>query len=444
MIRKTFINNKVIIEIDDFLSSEDCDQILEKRFNLFTKANSHYPQYYRNNNRIEEDNIELSHSLFKKLKEESIDELEPTVALNTKLRFCQYQTDQMFSKHQDGVFFLDDKKCSSLSFVLYLNEEFSGGRTLFFEERNDAKHKYMIRPQKGKLVVFDHTIWHSGEQVNEGEKYILRSDLLMEKTTISHHKGYIWCLCKVNDQQFFSGGRDGYVKLWDVNLSKIKEFNLHTKSVLSIQQIDTNFYISTSRDGSIKKWNISGNVTLTKNVKSIAICSAHSNDCFVTGNVNGSLIIYSKDLEVINEFSIHSSWVWGLMIVNNVIYSISEDGRLIRSTFYGESEELMKVDEGLFSVSLVKDKIACGSRSGKIYYYSLDNGGVSVKQVHKDIIRKIMFCNERTISVGEDNVMMIDGQSKIEHENFIQDVILMPGLLISAGFDGHLIKTDLG
>ena len=52
MIKRTFIEQKSIIEIDEFLSGEMCQNLISKRQNSFSKARSHYPNYYRNNNMI--------------------------------------------------------------------------------------------------------------------------------------------------------------------------------------------------------------------------------------------------------------------------------------------------------------------------------------------------------------------------------------------------------
>ncbi len=169
MIAKTIIDKKLVIEIENFITGEECDQLLSNRISKFEKAISHYPKYYRNNDRLEEDNPTLTEELLKKVKQFKLNELENVKRLNDKLRFCQYKIGQEFTKHQDGIYYPNEKEASSLTFLLYLNDtdQFTGGETQFFKSKTDSQVVHEIIPVKGKLVIFDHTLWHNGNQVKK-------------------------------------------------------------------------------------------------------------------------------------------------------------------------------------------------------------------------------------------------------------------------------------
>ena len=74
---------------------------------------------------------------------------------------------------------------SKFTFLLYLNDytDFRGGETLFYNTKADTIPTKTILPEKGKLVIFDHTLWHQGALVDHGNKYILRSDIIVKKNS---------------------------------------------------------------------------------------------------------------------------------------------------------------------------------------------------------------------------------------------------------------------
>jgi hypothetical protein len=36
----------------------------------------------------------------------------------------------------------------------------------------------MVKPEEGKMLMFNHSLLHSGEELLEGIKYVLRTDLI--------------------------------------------------------------------------------------------------------------------------------------------------------------------------------------------------------------------------------------------------------------------------
>lgn len=68
--------------------------------------------------------------------------------------------------------------------MIYLNsarDNFTGGRTLFYKNQTDDNILAEYTPHEGDLIIFDHNIWHKGEMVNQGEKYVMRSDVIYQK-----------------------------------------------------------------------------------------------------------------------------------------------------------------------------------------------------------------------------------------------------------------------
>lgn len=103
---------------------------------------------------------------------ESLVELQ---GLNERFRLCRYDVGQSFKKHCDGSFNRGHKYWSFLTLMVYLNDEFTGGKTIFYDKSNQVTHE--IRPKTGLAIVFFQTSKypHIGEEIQTGRKYILRT-----------------------------------------------------------------------------------------------------------------------------------------------------------------------------------------------------------------------------------------------------------------------------
>lgn len=63
-------------------------------------------------------------------------------------------------------------ECSERTFMIYLNDDFTGGQTAFYEFDVD------VAPRLGMALVFQHRLLHEGCTVRSGVKYVLRSDVM--------------------------------------------------------------------------------------------------------------------------------------------------------------------------------------------------------------------------------------------------------------------------
>ena len=103
--------------------------------------------------------------------------------------FYKYNDGEYFKEHYDGER-KDGNKKSFFTILIYLNEDFDGGETTFIHhDRKMIKNKLKdnlvltpIVPKKGQLLVFKHNILHEGSLLKSGEKIILRSDIMYEKS----------------------------------------------------------------------------------------------------------------------------------------------------------------------------------------------------------------------------------------------------------------------
>lgn len=146
----------------------------------------------RNNTRVVIDAPNMAMELWERVRAHVDPQHEgATIAgLNDRFRVYQYEQGQRFFPHVD-VRTVVPRGETRASFMIYLNDEFEGGSTRFFEvkEKNsrrgegrgrkfDNRVRFAVRPPVGSVVVFDHLLLHEGAEVTAGLKYAVRSDLI--------------------------------------------------------------------------------------------------------------------------------------------------------------------------------------------------------------------------------------------------------------------------
>lgn len=102
--------------------------------------------------------------------------------LNPQFRFCRYTPGQKFAPHYDGGLIVDETEQARFTFMIYLNGGFEGGSTNFLSDHTTPGPQgtllVSLPPTAGMLLVFEQNIYHEGEALRSGVKYMMRSDLM--------------------------------------------------------------------------------------------------------------------------------------------------------------------------------------------------------------------------------------------------------------------------
>lgn len=168
-----------ILEIPNFLDAAHCQELIERSEvagYLDAKVRTHTGEEsmpgVRNNAKTVVEWPELVDTMWAKVQRLGLPVLDSKVpaGLPRSLRFYRYDPGQRFKMHKDGPW-KEDGMVSEWTMLVYLNDGFEGGRTLF---RDGA----VIVPKTGSALLFIHRTWHEGEEVIAGTKYALRSDVL--------------------------------------------------------------------------------------------------------------------------------------------------------------------------------------------------------------------------------------------------------------------------
>ena len=192
--------------LQGLLSVDECRRFvaLTEKLGYLPDAAVSLPRSVRHNDNvtwvIDLDSVEIiwqrCRDAFSKLNDPHID--KPAVGLNARLRFYRYQEGDFFAPHTDGAWFGSavtngqletdafGDRYSQYSLVLFLTDDFSGGRTEFYINSNDdafGRVSIPVSTSVGSAICFPHGghPWHcahSSEPITNGTKYIIRTDVL--------------------------------------------------------------------------------------------------------------------------------------------------------------------------------------------------------------------------------------------------------------------------
>ncbi|WP_167856218.1 2OG-Fe(II) oxygenase [Hymenobacter metallicola] len=463
-------------------SAAACDALLTPAIKAQLRpAATHYPTYYRNNERCIVDSEALARQLFTVIEPMLPSELpaeQPAgqpwrlKQLNSRLRFCRYAAGQYFHRHLDGMYHESETVQSRLTFMVYLNDaaDFSGGRTLFYRNKDDAQVWAEYHPAKGDLIVFDHRLWHEGEQLEAGEKYVLRSDILYETTPqpvpqsvpfAPGHLGYIWQVLPFGEE-LLSAGRDKLIKVWGRTGELRQHLAGHQNSILSLCQLNAQTLLSGSRDMTVKVWGRDAQgFTLRRSLDlhPATILSLHrlTDQLFVSTAADGLIKISDELGQVHHSLAGHTDWVWqAVPVAAELLVSSSEDGTL-RLWNWRRNTGLQCIGHGLPPAhALLFDpeqrRLLAGNYAGQIQIWQADASlqhweVLTTLAAHHGIVRTLTLLPDgRLVSGGEDSKVKVwdlatgTCQQEMAHNDFVQSTAWLreSRQLISASYDGRL------
>lgn len=171
--------------IPNFLSSIECNNFI----NLLEES----PDVERldTRNRLMFHSEELAEILWNRLvpyfdKKVVIDEFGDewtAYGTNDRFRLVKYDTNDEFALHEDGFFYNNYDERSFATFMMYLNDvdEENGGATTFVD------HSIKLQPKEGLCLAFlVDRLFHKGDPITSGEKYILRTDVMYRCTKMKN------------------------------------------------------------------------------------------------------------------------------------------------------------------------------------------------------------------------------------------------------------------
>jgi hypothetical protein len=229
-----------LFQLEPLLSSAECEALIKQATDAgLEPVDWEYSPEYRKCDRVVVRSPTLATELWTRLRahleRDDVYDVRPfgfdqqgtwrPIGVNECIRFTRYSAGDHFQPHRDGSFVVNDEVRSIYTVMIYLSSHktHEGGSTKFFESlsmpssvpedewqqsrymsyesRRRAKKrqqsgtaedgttrgqcKFEIDAEPGKALCFTHDIWHSGEGVHSGFKYILRTDLMFERVSLT-------------------------------------------------------------------------------------------------------------------------------------------------------------------------------------------------------------------------------------------------------------------
>ena len=170
--------------LENCFTKKECNQFIELGNKIGFNKLKDYHVSYRNNTRFMLSSSSLANELYKRINyyipETLYNNSWKKDGLNDFFRFCKYEKGRIFGIHQDSSYIQNNNRRSWLTCMLYLNET-NGGNTRFFKDNYDKKIICELPPKEGQILLFDPDIWHDGDKVLSGEKYIIRTEVMYLK-----------------------------------------------------------------------------------------------------------------------------------------------------------------------------------------------------------------------------------------------------------------------
>lgn len=182
---KISLDGERIFVLRDFLTPAECEAFIEASertgYADATIATLDGPvliKDVRNNTRVMVDDVSLAARLWQRARPQLPERMasRSAVGFNERMRYYRYDPGQKFEMHYDGFFGRPNGERSFLTFMIYLNDDFTGGETRFYE--NAGRERLTVRPGRGMALVFEHEQLHEGAPVLTGRKYVLRTDVM--------------------------------------------------------------------------------------------------------------------------------------------------------------------------------------------------------------------------------------------------------------------------
>ena len=172
-----------VYKIDNLLGDDEC----HKYINMFKNKDivEHINDKHRKYHRVQFDDQKLADQLFLKIKDYLPNKIKKIAdGMNSHIRLSMYDPGQFFGIHKDGINFDQNNKqrMSYATLNIFLNDNFRGGETTFYE-KDKKKIKFVCKPQTGSGSFFYSQQFHEGNKLISGNKYLLRTDLM-----INHNK----------------------------------------------------------------------------------------------------------------------------------------------------------------------------------------------------------------------------------------------------------------
>jgi predicted 2-oxoglutarate/Fe(II)-dependent dioxygenase YbiX len=439
----------------------------------FQATGGDYPPSYRDNDRQVRDDAARAEAVFARIRPFLPERLVDAAGdgwrlkgLNPRFRFCRYRGGQRFCIHRDGAHAPSSEERSHLTCMLYLNDsaEFTGGATRYYAERAEGSELLgVVRPEAGTLIVFDHELWHDGEAVSSGTKYVMRTDVLYTREAparrpmadvLTGHQGYVWSVLARRNGSLATASRDGTVRLWRPDGDTWRPEAVlqgHSASVVALAEDSRGRLWSASRDRTVRRWEAGASRVIGRHEGAALCLAALADGLLASGGADGVIHLWSTEGEHRGTLHGHTGWVWALVpLEGGLLASASEDGtvRLWHTASLSEASAPAHAGAPVRALAaLPSGELISGQATGELTVWRRTEARTlqarGTHRVHTGAVCAITaLSGGRIASGGEDDGIHLTRLPDFapllsyRHAGFVRSLAALPGgQLASASYD---------
>jgi prolyl 4-hydroxylase len=174
-LKSLFISKQIksnIIVIDNFLSKEKCQQLIDL-LNNYSFSKAHQYENGRCNKEVFIEDDKIKSIFLEQIKKLRLSGFKKILEYHEPFEFYKYEIGDFILPHEDSSIIFESGEESNFTALVYLNDDFFGGST-FFTNLNKK-----ITPKSGTLLLFKHNLVHESQKIEYGTKYIYRSNWLI-------------------------------------------------------------------------------------------------------------------------------------------------------------------------------------------------------------------------------------------------------------------------
>ena len=163
-----------MIEIEEFLTSQECDYFIQQISTKDTTTNFTDSGKFKNDKYKD---FKLATTLFNKIPI-NLKNKHNLKRPNNLIMTAMYTPNDSFGLHLDtGLYYnINTKEKTTHTMLIYLNDNFVGGETQFYDEFGNETE--IVYPKKGKCLIFDINLWHKANKIYSGNKYWIGIEII--------------------------------------------------------------------------------------------------------------------------------------------------------------------------------------------------------------------------------------------------------------------------
>ena len=469
------------LEIPDLFSDEECQDLIRRANECgFSQTDTAYPAAYRNNDRLVLDDEALAALIYDRIRHHLAHRLDTSgrswkpIGCNAHFRFCRYAHGQAFTVHRDGAYARSNGDRSWMTCQVYLNsqQEFVGGETRFYSDRDDTHPDYGVIPHAGKAILFDHAWWHDGAPVTSGTKYVMRTDVMFATvdpapSLLLGHDGYVWAVTALDEHTFLSGGRDGRLTRWARSPGTEwtaagfwKAPGREGQSIISLACSQAEV-IAGTREGEVYRFR-RDDLQRTLNAgaawpapeqvlgrgPAVLSLACMDNRGFLAAFADGT--VKSWNDAGVRSTQAHHGFIWQIISAGSDRYATAgEDGSIALWEWSGMSElSRIRIGNPIRSICFSGSGLIAGDSEGLIHLVSMDETGIHHVQsvsAHRGAVTSLVNFQDGFISTGEDGRVLrhdVSGATLLHrHTDFATCACQIGEEIFSGGYDGRLLTS---